>query len=833
MRQGKIFALSAPLAVWAAVMILAVAVGSVGMVDSAYAQCSGGTPVTMTFKNQNHYPVWLGDNTGAGTVSPPSGTGGKGYNLEIPANGQMQVCTSSTVSSGIFWARTECDFSPFTNDPDNDYVDCNSQSDCCTTGNTCAPTGNTTLNNHICYGGKCVIDCSTGTGTNGACGDATNPLPNSVCVASAGSAAPYFAPASFCSFSNGVCKTGDCGTGLWQCQGAWQNTILPSPVPTTTDTATATPTPMSTPVPVNLGPAPPASVFELTDAGVNTTYDASNIGGYNTAVGYSVPTNAPVSCAYSPVGCVSDLNTSCPSLLQVTEGPTGATGPISCGTGYCQSGACVNSTCVIGCTGPSKCAAASSSSALQTLCTTQIAGGAGQTFTLDGQTYTADGAEFQDMFGNVNTSGSISFGNQGDTMISLDGGTYLCWGDKDCPPTDKCLLGSDSGIANFPSYVGICVNSSSGDGDQPAPANCTSSSTIGQDCGQYDGMGAFTCVAATTTQGVACVPDFDPAIVGFGAFVSSPFNFYSGVGGFPNPEWVYAALVVSGGSQSDPWGTTPFYQTFSEACPYEYQYPYDDKAGSFTCQTAITDPVTVTFGLSGPTTTATPTSSATSSSTASPTATATATSSATAFPTATATATATSTSTASATATATSTATLTPTATATMTPTATSSATPTSTPTMTPSPTATATPNCNLNFDLTHSPEPLAFGDVTANDPVTLPLTITNEADQPEFPAGTLSLSWKIQDIVKKGGASAFKVTGGSCKKNKKLSNNSSCTYNVRLKAKPSEEGKAINAQLVVTGQFTGKVCRGHKQTTTATLAGDVLEPNARPTAGR
>ena len=47
------------------------------------------------------------------------------------------------------------------------------------------------------------------------------------------------------------------------------------------------------------------------------------------------------------------------------------------------------------------------------------------------------------------------------------------------------------------------------------------------------------------------------------------------------------------------------YETFSEACPYEYQYPYDDHAGSFNCQTDITSPVTVTFGLSGPTTTAT------------------------------------------------------------------------------------------------------------------------------------------------------------------------------------------------------------------------------------
>lgn len=152
---------------------------------------------------------------------------------------------------------------------------------------------------------------------------------------------------------------------------------------------------------------------------------------------------------------------------------------------------------------------------------------------------------------------------------------------------------------------------------------------------------------------------------------------------------------------------------------------------------------------------------------------------------------------------------------------------------MTPSPTATATPNCNLNFDLSHSPEPLAFGDVAANVPVALFLTVTNEADQPEFPAGTLSLSWKIQNIVKNGGASDFKVIGGSCKKNKKLNNNSSCTYKVRLKARQSDEGKAVNAQLVVTGKFAGKVCRGHKQTTIATLAGDVLEPAARPRAGR
>ena len=140
---------------------------------------------------------------------------------------------------------------------------------------------------------------------------------------------------------------------------------------------------------------------------------------------------------------------------------------------------------------------------------------------------------------------------------------------------------------------------------------------------------------------------------------------------------------------------------------------------------------------------------------------------------------------------------------------------------MTPSPTGTATPNCNLNFDLTTSPEPLAFPVLAPNVPTTLPLTVTNEASLP-FPVGTLSLSYKIQNIVKNGGASDFKVTGGSCVKNPKLKNNSSCTYNVRLKGKKSNAGNAVNAQILITGQFAGKVCPGHKQTRTATLAGNI-----------
>lgn len=88
MRRGKIFSLLAPLAIFgssAAAMFMAVAISSVCFVDSAYAQCSGSTPVTMTFKNQNPYPVWLGYNADAGTIAPPSGPGG----LQLANSGQQ------------------------------------------------------------------------------------------------------------------------------------------------------------------------------------------------------------------------------------------------------------------------------------------------------------------------------------------------------------------------------------------------------------------------------------------------------------------------------------------------------------------------------------------------------------------------------------------------------------------------------------------------------------------------------------------------------------------------------------------------------------------------
>jgi len=107
----------------------------------------------------------------------------------------------------------------------------------------------------------------------------------------------------------------------------------------------------------------------------------------------------------------------------------------------------------------------------------------------------------------------------------------------------------------------------------------------------------------------------------------------------------------------------------------------------------------------------------------------------------------------------------------------------------------------------------------------TASLTVTNEE-----PAGTLKLSEKISNIPPSKYAKYFSVTGGTCKTEKELSPGGTCTYNLKLKGNIKTEGDAVNANLLITGKFVGKVCpAGDVETATLTLAGSILEPNARP----
>jgi hypothetical protein len=766
------------------------------------APASTCAATSVTLANQNSYPIWIGENVSAGAILTPPGN-----NWQLGAGDSVNLCVPADWTSGSFWARTECNFSG-TFGQDSNYADCTSASQCGQTPNA-----------HICYGGKCVIDCSTSTGTNGNCSS----LANSVCVAAAGSASGNFTAGSFCGFAGGVCRTGDCGSGLFQCQGTW-------------DSLTA-----------DFGPETPASQFEITDTSAAdgglgaATYDVTNLAGYNNPIDVALDfTPSGTNPACYATSCNTDLNTICPSLLQVIEPPTGSSG--SCGTNNatCQTGFCEScpsgadptscnggSTCVIGCNGPGKLCGSSYPSPVSAPgvtdleCDTTIPG-----FTAAGQL-----AQYRDMYDAANDSGIAVSSDIGVTMFSGNQGTPTCWGDIDCAPGETCLIGpTATGISGLPSGVGICaVPNPGGTPTALQVTDCNSTSDNGNLCGGYASVSSpvYSCVLASgVSSGVACLPAYDPPISGIGTYDTTT-GFFTGIGAPINPEWEAAALWAAGNGTTA--GTTPYYETFSNACPHQYAWTYDDHTGGLACN-GYPLTFTVSFGeLSGspsPTATTTPTATPTSTASATPTATV-AGATASATPTATATSTATSTATLSptptATATASATGTATPTATASATPTGTvtatptSTATPTATATMTPTPSGTATPDCVPNIYLSTNPSgTLAFGDVKVKRSAKASLIITNGE-----PAGSLKLSTNIQG----GQATDFSVTGGSCAIGK-LKAGKSCTYKLTFKGKKQVLG-GVSSNLLVSGSFAQGVCpAGDVQSKTVTLSGFVVAPS-------
>ncbi|MHB8383883.1 MAG: thaumatin family protein [Candidatus Binataceae bacterium] len=277
--------------------------------------CPGGSAFTIA--NSNSYPIWLAESyQGATTtiVEPP------GNNWEIAPNSSVGLCMPSGWN-GRFWPRTECAFDTlFTND--TGYQNCTTTADC--------TVNNTVANPHICYGGKCMLTCNTGS-TPFCAGAGGLDNVSATCAPVSNSLVPSPAPTPMvCTFPAGtVCKTGDCA-GLYQCYGTWDsvNTALQSA-------------------------GAPVSLFEAAFTGTATVnYDVSLVNGYNTQVEVQPSVPASGASCYQP-SCVSDLNATCPTNLQFTDTPTSNVSSIPCGAGtYCQSGACVNSTCVIGCIDP-------------------------------------------------------------------------------------------------------------------------------------------------------------------------------------------------------------------------------------------------------------------------------------------------------------------------------------------------------------------------------------------------------------------------------------------------------------------------------------------------
>jgi hypothetical protein len=492
--------------------------------------CNSGSN-QYTFVNQNSYPLWLAEfyqgsgNVGDNMITPP------GNNWELGPSQSVSLCMP-TGWSGRFWARTECDFDAlFANDP-GFGTSCGSDADCSGSPGT------------SCFGGRCMLTCTTGASGNSFC-QGTTGLNNSnaLCVSAGGQ--------SFCSYPSGtVCKTGDCGYGLYQCQGVWNGAAY------------------------GITGDAPASLFEATIINASSVnFDVSLVSGYNTAI-----KAAPSASCYAPQ-CNSDLNGSCPASLQVVEAP-GAVGTIPCGNStFCQSGACVNNQCVIGCNDPGDQCASANPPGLQ--CSTPIPGG--------------DNSTYFDMYEAANKSGNVDHNNIGAAMSSGNQGTPTCWSDVDCLPDETC---QKTLIPNFPSGLGICAANSS-PAFQPQP-NCDSSH-VGDPCGGYYGAGYpsaqdYVCESVTfnSATNYVCVPQFNPPINGIGVAQtpsSGGTTLFTGTACPINPEWLSAATTAGSG--------TPWYDTFANACPHQYGWTYDDHAGDIGCTPAGMTPttMTVTFGV--------------------------------------------------------------------------------------------------------------------------------------------------------------------------------------------------------------------------------------------
>jgi hypothetical protein len=790
----RVSALSAMIAVVAAI------VNSPPPAAAAPACSTNQTQVTLV--NDNSFPIWLGENVADGPILLPPGN-----NWEMAPSDSIAMCVPPSWTSGDFWARTECDFTDFykSDNQTGAFTTCGRNSDC-------ASLATFTGLSYDCVGGACMVDCSaTANRNDDYCNKEMGPADNTQAIcsnANTSSKSKYV-----CTYPSGVvCRTGDC-VGLYQCQGAYglsQKVIKSSP-------------------------ASPASLFEITttpSSGNNpraANYDVSNVSGYNDSIYVSLdftPSSKYNNTTCTPVGCVSDLNASCPTLLQIIEPPTATASSIQCGgaSEYCQTGACIpcptdadpascvgGFTCDIGCNGPGSVCTSTYPTPVAAPGLTGLDCADAIPAPTSSPIWTPDNSEYVDMYLSSNHSGSESGSNVGAAMFSGNQGTPTCWGDIDCAPGQTCLTNGTSGIVGLPDDVGICATiNPNGLPIRIQETNCLSSADIGNGCGGYPNSGIDTCVAApgtilpptppssplptptaTPSPGVACLPAFNPPTVGLGTYNDSS-GLFTGVGAPLNPEWNAAALWAAGDGSTT--GITPYYETFSNACPHQYAWTYDDNTGGLACngraQNGGQVALTVAFGaLYTPSPTATPTSSPTASVTPTPSPTPTATPSPT------------------------------PTSSPSPSPTATLTPTPTATPTSTPSssPTATVTPTpsviCSPNVYLTTDPAgTLAFGDVTVGDSANEVLTVTNNE-----PGGTLRLTAGIQ-----GHRDGFRVTGGTCVSDPSLSAGESCNYDVTLLGEHHNEG-AVSTELLITGHFEHHACpAGDTQSVTVTLAGNV-----------
>ena len=500
---------------------------------TAQNQCASGT-YTYTFTNSCAETIFVGQNNGGTTSTPPS----------FPEAGNWALAPACTVS--------------------------NQASVCTGPGSTCSVQAEQTL-------GQCTCTADSDCPGSAPCSGKLCSTTTTFCTPQTWTSGVFWARTG-CTLANGelTCATGQCGGnpgvsgGQIDCgAGATQ-----------------------------FGPSLPAGLFEVTSSTGSVNYDVSLNSGYNVQLsaapvggGYVFPLTA-VAATCPTVGCVADLNATCPRNLQADGG---CLDPCT----QCTQ----NAPAIAG-------ANAQIYAALmcnQTI-TADFSGNTPVNTTACSGTVTGGLPTYQDMYCAKNLEGD------GNAQASVNQGTPTAFSQNDCFPGTTFVIPTFPAGYTPPAGQGVClyesdtpgVNNFQWAGPTGAIMNC-GILPDGSPCGGYVSQAAnypnalgYTCRTVTVQSQSThlCLP---PTTSGLGvcAVDSTGKNppLYAGVGGTFNAAWLTAGLQAATASTVSPYtpGTTPYYQTFKTACPAAYTWQYDDAASGFACTVANTVPPAGTF----------------------------------------------------------------------------------------------------------------------------------------------------------------------------------------------------------------------------------------------
>jgi hypothetical protein len=340
-------------------------------------------------------------------------------------------------------------------------------------------------------------------------------------------------------------------------------------------------------------PSNPVSQFEVTSSTGAVNYDVSIAAGFNVEIaatpagGGWVVSGTPASdvAACLEAGCTADLNATCPTNLRLQASVNGVTMTVGC---YDPCTACANGADL-------SCDADTGD--LYTDC----AGGTGAV--TNASLYCAKNT--------VVTPDTSQY-----AQASSNQGTATAFGQSDCAFAQTFVVPAfESGYA-LPPGQGICLFLDApqttdphfndygwADGASQTTKNCGGSSpdyvalADGTPCGGYltsqaDGSTGYpnalgyTCQTLTAESTSLAIPPhlcMPPTTSGLGECTADSLDglpLYAAVGGVANPSWLAAGLIAGG-------GTTPYYETFKEACPNAYAWQYDDLASGFACNPTL------------------------------------------------------------------------------------------------------------------------------------------------------------------------------------------------------------------------------------------------------